>query len=99
VVTADADCGQSIAPRPGEAIEIEFGKVAPCASRRRRHPSWRHRRGLVAPRDNLVAYRCGLSECTLGEKCHAGAGASPQKITTCIGFLPWTENNCSMHHG
>ena len=28
VVTADADCGQSIAPRPGEAIEIEFGSTA-----------------------------------------------------------------------
>jgi transposase len=28
IVTADADCRQSIAPRAGEAIEIEFGGVA-----------------------------------------------------------------------
>jgi transposase len=28
VVTADADCGPSIAPRAGEAIEIEFRGVA-----------------------------------------------------------------------
>jgi transposase len=28
VVTADADCGPSIAPRAGEAIEIEFGGMA-----------------------------------------------------------------------
>ena len=28
LVTADADCGPSIAPRTGEAIEIEFGGLA-----------------------------------------------------------------------
>ena len=28
VVTADADCGPSIAPRTGEAIEIEFSGLA-----------------------------------------------------------------------
>ena len=28
VVTTDADCGPSLAPRTGEAIEIEFGGVA-----------------------------------------------------------------------
>ena len=28
VVTADAECGQSIAPCGGQAIEIEFGGVA-----------------------------------------------------------------------
>jgi transposase len=28
VVTADADCGPSIAPRAGEAIEVEFSGIA-----------------------------------------------------------------------